>query len=333
MDAFSILYNEMLGTIPGLPANYRTPAAPVSYPFLWLAPQLDWVQWNGSVQNPIARNLGEVVAVFGRTKLVANGGKLDFDASMKTANLYKLEQLVSRLRPPAWPEEVLGKIDAEKAKRGAAIYAREKCASCHFEKAPYPLTEPNAAGKRYVRTTQTPLKDVGTDPRMASDFVNRAAKTGKFAPLVGGRAEAPAPEVFFYALGALTGSDLDKFKLTPAELGAYNGYRSPVLPGKDYLLGYKTGPLAGTWATAPYLHNGSVPTLYQLLLPPARRPKTFRVGSREFDPKEVGHRYDAAAGGFEFDTSLPGNGNSGHDYGTGVTDADRWDLVEYLKTL
>lgn len=332
MDAFSILYNEMLGTIPGLPENYRTPAAPVSYPFLWLAPRLDWVQWNGSVQDPIARNLGEVVAVFGRTTMTAAGGKLDFDASMRTPDLYKLEQIVSRLRPPAWPEDVLGKIDQEKAKRGAAVYAREKCATCHFEKAPYPLTAPNAAGKQFVRTTQTPLKDVGTDPRMASDFVNRTAKTGRYAPLVGGRAEAPAPELFFYALTALTGAELAKLKLTPAEAAAYNGYRAPVLPTTDYLLGYKTGPLPGMWATAPYLHNGSVPSLYQLLLPPEKRAKEFWVGSREFDPREVGHRSDRAAGGFRFDTTLPGNGNGGHAYGTALTDAERWDLVEYLKS-
>jgi hypothetical protein len=332
MDAFSVLYNEMLGTIPGVPANYRTPAAPVSYPFLWLAPRLDWVQWNGSVQDPVSRNLGEVVAVFGRTTLTTTNGKLGFDASMNTPNLYKLEQMVAQLQPPAWPEAVFGKIDQEKAKRGAMVYAREKCASCHFEKAPYPLTGPNAAGKRFIRTTQTPLKEVGTDPRMAADFVNRSAKTGKYAPLVGGRAEAPAPEVFFYALGALTEAELDKLKLTPAEAAAYNGYRSAILPTDDYLLGYKTGPLPGMWATAPYLHNGSVPSLYQLLLPPAKRVTAFWVGSREFDPREVGHRYDRGADTFRFDTSLPGNSNSGHDYGTAITDAERWDLIEYLKT-
>jgi hypothetical protein len=58
----------------------------------------------------------------------------------------------------------------------------------------------------------------------------------------------------------------------------------------------------------------------------------FWVGNREFDPKEVGHRYDRAPGGFRFDTALPGNSNAGHDYGTGITDAERWDLIEYLKT-
>ena len=87
----------------------------------------------------------------------------------------------------------------------------------------------------------------------------------------------------------------------------------------------------GIWATGPYLHNGSVRTLADLLLPPNQRPRTFRIGSREFDPDNVGF---VGAGGFLFDTSLPGNSNAGHDYGTGdLSEAERDALLEYLKTL
>ena len=72
-----------------------------------------------------------------------------------------------------------------------------------------------------------------------------------------------------------------------------------------------------------------------MLLPPAQRSKTFYVGSREFDPKNVG--YETAKSddnSFQFDTSLPGNANTGHDYdNAGLTDADRWALVEYMKSL
>jgi cytochrome c5 len=86
----------------------------------------------------------------------------------------------------------------------------------------------------------------------------------------------------------------------------------------------------GVWARGPYLHNGSVPTLHDLLLPPAERPAEFYRGCDTFDPKKVGWKCDA---GFRYRTSLPGNGNGGHLYGTGLADDERWALVEYMKTL
>jgi len=94
---------------------------------------------------------------------------------------------------------------------------------------------------------------------------------------------------------------------------------------------YKARPLNGFWATAPYLHNGSVPNLDELLKPPAKRMAKFRAGSREFDPIRVGFVTDS--GSFEFDTSLPGNSNAGHDFGPQLTDEERAQLVEYLKSL
>lgn len=98
-------------------------------------------------------------------------------------------------------------------------------------------------------------------------------------------------------------------------------------------LSYKARPLDGIWATAPYLHNGSVPNLYELVSPRHERTKTFHVGSMDFDPIKVGFKTDAAEGTSEFDTSLPGNSNAGHDmYGT-FTEEQRWQLVEYMKTL
>ncbi|MGH6835587.1 MAG: di-heme-cytochrome C peroxidase [Methylocella sp.] len=107
------------------------------------------------------------------------------------------------------------------------------------------------------------------------------------------------------------------------------------------ILGYKFRPLTGIWATAPYLHNGSVPTLYDLLLPPSERPKSFYVGTREFDPVKVGFKTEQSAdNSFLFrvfdDQGKPiqGNLNSGHDYNNaGLSEADREALVEYMKGL
>lgn len=117
---------------------------------------------------------------------------------------------------------------------------------------------------------------------------------------------------------------------------------------------YRARPLDGVWATAPYLHNGSVPTLRDMLLPQRERPTSFCVGSRQFDPVNVGlvtkaHADEACAAGLtNFDVSLLGNSNRGHSFegqetdvtklppgvvGSELNDDERRSLVAYLKTL
>ena len=100
--------------------------------------------------------------------------------------------------------------------------------------------------------------------------------------------------------------------------------------------GYANQPLDGIWARAPYLHNGSVPTLRDLLNAPAERPAAFFRGYDVFDQVRVGFVSDVAeAGGRRFsryDTSIPGNGNMGHEYGISLASADKDAIVEYLKT-
>ena len=100
--------------------------------------------------------------------------------------------------------------------------------------------------------------------------------------------------------------------------------------------GYANQPLDGIWLRAPYLHNGSVPTLRDLLEVPANRPAVFYRGYDLLDPERVGFVSTAAAANgrtfFQFDTSIAGNGNGGHLYGTSLPDADKRALVEYLKT-
>jgi hypothetical protein len=126
-------------------------------------------------------------------------------------------------------------------------------------------------------------------------------------------------------------------------------------------LHYRVRPLNGVWATAPYLHNGSVPSLHWMLMPAAQRPKQFCMGFRDFDPEQVGFRVEANEvpkckdGETLFSTTdadgkpLHGNSNSGHsleappgesphDHKKGVigrllSDEERKDLIEYLKTL
>jgi hypothetical protein len=100
---------------------------------------------------------------------------------------------------------------------------------------------------------------------------------------------------------------------------------------------YESRVLNGIWATAPYLHNGSVPNLWELLKPAKDRRTSFMVGSRVFDPKNVGYDTDQSPfknGRFVADpANANSNGNGGHEYGTALTDEQRWAIIEYLKTL
>src|SRR5690606_22295801 len=107
--------------------------------------------------------------------------------------------------------------------------------------------------------------------------------------------------------------------------------------------GYVNMPLDGLWLRAPYLHNGSVPTLYDLLQPASARPRAFYRGYDVYDPVDVGFVSDVAEEGgrrhFLFQTHTPdgepiaGNSNAGHEYGTLLSEEEKRDLLEYLKTL
>jgi mono/diheme cytochrome c family protein len=98
--------------------------------------------------------------------------------------------------------------------------------------------------------------------------------------------------------------------------------------------GYANMPLDGVWLRAPYLHNGSVPTLRALLFPD-ERPAIFHRGYDVYDWQRVGFVSDgpeAARQGVRFDTGLRGNSNAGHTYGRDLPAIDREALIEYLKT-
>jgi cytochrome c peroxidase len=99
--------------------------------------------------------------------------------------------------------------------------------------------------------------------------------------------------------------------------------------------GYVASSLDGVWLNAPYLHNGSVPTLSDLLEPPANRPTRFWRGYDVYDQARVGFISDgpdARRLGTLLDVTQPGNGNGGHTYGTTLSANEKRALIEYLKT-
>jgi hypothetical protein len=126
---------------------------------------------------------------------------------------------------------------------------------------------------------------------------------------------------------------------TKEAAAAYNAYAKSYSWGFSHFRstdGYVAVPLDAIWTRGPYLHNGSVPTLRDLLEPPASRPRVFHRGYDLFDPQNVGYvsrGEQAERLGFRYDVSEAGNGNQGHLYGTTLPARDKDALIEYMKTL
>jgi len=114
-----------------------------------------------------------------------------------------------------------------------------------------------------------------------------------------------------------------------AELEAV-GYEPPKEYGVRSTGKYFAATLGGVWARSPYLHNGSVRTIQELLTSPAQRAKIFHRGSQEYDANQIGY---TDGGAYVFDTATEGNSNAGHEYGTKLSAEQKRELMEYLKTL
>jgi mono/diheme cytochrome c family protein len=394
--------------------NYAVGNAPVNYPAVWNIWKFDWVQYNASVSQPMARNIGETMGTGAKYALLDRyGNPLPADQRYRSSalldNLHTIELTLRKLQPPPWNEEVLGPIDRAKAGRGKELFDKH-CVQCHG-----PHVAPPA-----IKTRNSPLKgptdpewlvktlcydDIGTDPNTALNFYDAKVdltKTGlsaddlraiarrelqwwndrqrvylqgeiervKADPATAGQAAAlDAQLAGLDASMAQTLSEIDPSRLsvgqglsyigmllrqkayaekglTQSQQDEMDGFAILDLP--QVIPSYKPRPLAGMWATAPFLHNGSVPTVYDLLSPVADRPKTFRVGSREYDPVKLGLKQPD--GGFwVLDTSLDGNHNTGHEFNVGykewkegdppahgligplLTPDERLAIIEHLK--
>lgn len=342
MDAISSLIGRLTKTEPGIPENWFPSIAPTKIPFVWNTPQSSWVQWRAEQQDPLRRNMVEVGGVFLQMNLRAKTPEQGlFNSAAPLRNLEKIEDLLDRLAPPKWPEEVFGKIDREKARAGEALFTQH-CASCH-NKWPYTWTEPNKYGKRWIQVGLVPQSYVGSDPGQFEDLLPYAL-TKHLAPYMLGRFKdkpvVPTGVLYVSIQSRLDATALAKLNLTEEEKIKINGYREFPLPKPPYRV-YKAAPRDGVWATPPFMHNGSVPNLYEMLVPASERTKKFYVG-REFDPVKVG--VDTSGNtGFLMDTSVRGNSNAGHSFedgplGNGIigpklTDEQRWALIEYLKSI
>lgn len=331
LDAFGQIFNAIAVEALHLPENARAPDAPTSYPVLWDASHLDLVQWNASAPNkepgPLFQNAITALAVYGTVSVPKN--KLTYQSSVRISNLGDIQQGFYQLIAPRWPVQYAGNLDDKKVAQGKVLYDKH-CVQCHTYVNP-------SDKKRKLRAVLTPVNEVGTDPLMSDNFEQSRVKAGvlegdRVLLFIGERlpAEArPVDLVTHTAAGVLLNQPWQTLKAIIKE--RQSNYPAPKQkqPGPYY----KARPINGVWASAPYLHNGSVPTIYDLLLPAGRRPATFHVGNIELDLEKVGLVSTEAPNTTLFDTRLRGNSNAGHEYGTHLADAQRWALVEFIKSL
>lgn len=350
-DALGRGGNHVFGQLN--PDNLRPANAPVSIPPLWGVWEYDWVQWAGSIQHPLARNIAQVIGVnadlFAWTKTSPNmpSEKSEtFRSSVDVGSLKALENIARRLHPPRWPS-TFPAINRELAARGKDLYHGNKgkglpnlCAHCHVAKR---LDSPHPNGPS-LHVAMVPQKEIGTDNLYLDNFANRTVNLERLGH------------------GRLSAKDASQ--LVTTELMAQNGaaddpeYHHLTNEWRD-LPQYIARPHLAVWATAPFLHNGSIPTLYELLSPAEERQRHscfYLSTNMEFDPVKVGFVVAECTGaptfrdplaGFEFKTQLPGNGNQGHEFsgsdcgattkpsgvlGCELPPADRLALIEYLKT-
>jgi mono/diheme cytochrome c family protein len=350
---------------------------PVSYPPLWYTHDFDWVQSVAAINQPMGRNITEAWGVNVQVKLDEPKRWL---STARLRDLYWIESLLSTLKAPPWPQEVFGRLDTRKdanghyldptLERGRFLYEEAEwpralspqdeqlsegggvaapvlranagyCARCHA-----PTLQPEAAadkyGNRYIQLPMYRLDVLGTDPYDAKEFAARQPYTGILADTYDNKPRWPNVKP---PLETVT-SNVEKKWYDDRGVPEWcrevmNGFRPNLFRAP---LGYPARPLAGYWATGPYLHNGSVRTLYQLLSPADQREKTFWVSTFEFDPVEVGYLNKRIDGAFQFDTRVPGNSNAGHEFNKGdegtsgvigpfLPPSDRRAIVAYMKVM
>ncbi len=402
LDALNRIGNAVFSSDLQNPANNHATNAPVNYPHIWTTSWFDWVQYDGSVMQPMVRNAGESLGVSAGVNLkpTPDGKPVpQFASTIPLDNLDWMETLLAGkenpyeqkklggLQAPEWPEKILPPIDKGLAAKGEQLYV-ENCEKCHMP----PVNSARfwqesvwaakgTADNRLIAMNLIPLDEVGTDSAQADVLQTRKVNISQMemdpetsiylvpdyalkglagdksdqAYNAGGKYNGgcqPFPMsklvddkgnvLFAAALGA-TVQEVNNFwynthDVTGAEKQRMDGDRLNCLQAGA---GYKARPLNGIWATAPFLHNGSVPTLYHMLSPVAERPENIFLGSLEFDPIMVGYKYDQ--GPFQLNTAQQGNTNVGHEFtdartgkgviGRGLGEDERWALVEYLKTL
>jgi hypothetical protein len=344
VDAFGQIFNYVaVVALKNGDAAAVAPDAPASYPFLWDIAQHKRVQWNGSAPNlgiggdgAMMRNIGEVIGVFGQVSLPEKfSGMPKFESSAVVPQLRMIEGWLAELHSPQWPGAVFPALKPDLVSRGKGIY-ESQCQTCHAvidtSNVPYP-----------VPTSLVNVGEVQTDRKLLDNFnkfTTNSRQLQGHLTLLNPRqiwttfkpTDSLALITAYITAGVLNGDD-------PSGTHRLRDALTLFWEGAPDMNAYKARPLNGIWATAPFLHNGSVPNLEELLKAPKQRASAFCIGmATDFDAAVVGYPAlnDASqpcGAQFKFDTTLPGNQNIGHNYGTSLSSEDKAALMEFVKSL
>jgi hypothetical protein len=347
---------------PWLWSRKASPLAPVetyrdqpqAFPRVWGFKDYDWIEWTADTNTVMERNFTETLGAGATVVLDPKSASL-FETSVPIKDMHDLEWLAYYLDPPKWPASIFGEIKPDLAATGGEIF-KKRCAGCHEygddRRTPTGLIQLNTMRPEDVGTDPTaalriacPIPDIGAlavPPKSYSvedsQFLKNCAgvKAGEafsgnpFANTV--RVAVDTIKQKAYAAAGVDAAE--QRAMEDLDQRGSVAWRDTLIDTRPPYGPYAARPLYGIWAAAPYLHNGSVPTLYHLLLPPDQRPKTFALGARDYDPVKLGFAVDTSCSSQDclVDTSETGDGNGGHIWGTDLTESDRMALLEYLKT-
>ena len=337
LDALNGIGNLVFGSTIKVGSNFHALSAPASIPFLWDIWRFDWMHYNSSFSQPMAQNVLQVLGANGWTNFIdakgsPNPAPSKWDSSANIKALESTDVAFRKLKAPEWPVSLFGAYDSEKAFKGEKLF-QSQCASCHGPKEnPPPLNQ-----KAQLAVTNIPIDVIGTDPVYARKF---ATQTFDIEKLSGETKRVSGAQALAYVTEMVKNRAYDKLNYSKEQRSIANGNgRDNVMKGD---LVYRARTLNGVWSSAPYLHNGSVPTIYELLSPVSERSTKFWLGTYDYDPVKLGFVNVPITGGFLFDTTIPGNGNKGHEFsdqkvpgviGRRLSHSERMELIEYLKSM
>jgi hypothetical protein len=327
---------------------------PQRFPPVWGFKDYDWVEWMINTNTVMERNITETLGA-GATVVLDPLASSLFESSIPIENMYTLEWLAYYIDPPRWPTATFGDINANAATAGQSIF-QSRCAGCHEygddRRTPTGLIALRGMPLEVVGTDATaalrvscPVPDTGPlviPPRSYtaedSQLLKNCSGVKVGVPFTGnsfaGTVQAAVDRIKQKAYAAAGIGAAQRRTMEDLDRRGTVTWRDTLLDSRPSYGPYAARPLYGIWAAAPYLHNGSVPTLYDLLLPPDQRPKRFTLGGREYDPVRLGFVVETACSQQDcvVDATRTGDGNEGHLWGTDLAEPDRRALLEYLKT-
>jgi hypothetical protein len=280
-------------------------SGPIDTPFIWKYEDAKWIFTTGTTNSMVERNFAQGIA------LLADFNPQTYETTVSLRKLEQIQQFTRWVQPPVWPEDILGPIDQQKAAAGKSLF-QQHCLNCH---------NPKQETYRGPGSIEYNYLNVETDDSyyqaQIEDFYGQ-----KFID-----------NVLTQVMGQVKLAARDNEGIV--NLSIFEVGRTPVIWRQPTDNKIAAKPLWGIWATAPYLHNGSVLNMRELLSHPELRLTAFHVGSIEYDAKNMGFHNKQTAYSTLLETNCQkcrGNSNKGHNYGTHLTTLQKDNLIEFLKT-